>query len=87
MVIIWHCKEVDPQYSTSQFRCGGDGTLALSHWLTIWMLILKRAACQPKIRSWRQKEMFEYPGAAGGFFDRYGYPFCRGRIMGVGRRG
>ena len=41
------------------------------------------AACQPKIRSWRQKEMFEYAGASGGFLDRYGYPFCRGRIMGV----
>lgn len=41
------------------------------------------AACQPKLRSWRQKEQFEYAGAAGGFLDRYGYPFCRGRIMGV----
>ena len=41
------------------------------------------AACQPKIRSWRQKELFEYAGAAGGFIDRYGYPFCRGRIMSV----
>lgn len=41
------------------------------------------AACQPKIRSWRQREQFEYAGAAGGFIDRYGYPFCRGRIMGV----
>lgn len=41
------------------------------------------AACQPKIRSWRQKEKFEYAGAAGGFIDRYGYPFCRGRIMGA----
>lgn len=41
------------------------------------------AACQPKIRSWRQKDQFEYAGAAGGFIDRYGYPFCRGRIMGV----
>ncbi len=39
------------------------------------------AACQPKIRSWRQRERFEYAGAAGGFIDRYGYPFCRGRIM------
>ena len=35
------------------------------------------AACQPKIRSWRQKQMFEYAGAAGGYIDRYGYPFCR----------
>lgn len=41
------------------------------------------AACQPKIRSWRQKPMFEYAGAAGGYIDRYGYPFCRGRLMGV----
>lgn len=41
------------------------------------------AACQPKIRAWRHKEMFEYAGAAGGFIDRYGYPFCRGRVMGV----
>ena len=41
------------------------------------------AACQPKIRSWRNKGQFEYAGAAGGFIDRYGYPFCRGRIMGV----
>ena len=41
------------------------------------------AACQPKIRSWRQKKQFEYAGAAGGFLDRYGYPFCRGRILGV----
>ena len=41
------------------------------------------AACQPKIRSFRQKESFEYAGAAGGFIDRYGYPFCRGRLMGI----
>lgn len=41
------------------------------------------AACQPKIRSQRRKELFEYAGAAGGFIDQYGYPFCRGRIMGV----
>lgn len=44
------------------------------------------AACQPKILSWRQREMFEYAGAAGGFLDRYGYPYCRGRIMGVVER-
>lgn len=41
------------------------------------------AACQPKIRSWNHDTNFEYAGAAGGFIDRYGYPFCRGRIMGV----
>lgn len=39
------------------------------------------AACQPKILNWRNKQMFEYAGASGGFIDKYGYPFCRGRIM------
>ncbi|MDQ9814488.1 hypothetical protein RFZ01_08665, partial [Acinetobacter pittii] len=39
------------------------------------------AACQPKLLSQREKDKFEYAGAAGGFIDRYGYPFCRGRIF------
>ncbi len=38
-------------------------------------------ACQPKILSYRNKEMFEYAGAAGGLLDKYGYPFCRGRLF------
>jgi len=41
------------------------------------------AAVQPKIRSYREKNRFEYAGAAGGFIDLYGYPFCRGRILEV----
>ncbi len=41
----------------------------------------KIAACQPKIRSLSEREKFEYAGAAGGFIDSYGYPFCRGRIF------
>lgn len=41
------------------------------------------AACQPKLMSLREPETFEYAGAAGGFLDRYGYPFCRGRVMDV----
>ncbi len=41
------------------------------------------AACQPKIRSYRNKKYFEYAGAAGGFIDKIGYPFCRGRIFNV----
>lgn len=41
------------------------------------------AACQPKLRAYRNKKMFEYAGAAGGFLDRYGYPYCRGRILGT----
>ena len=39
------------------------------------------AACQPKILSYYHKEQFEYAGASGGFIDKYGYPFCRGRIF------
>lgn len=38
-------------------------------------------ACAPKLHSWQQREMFEYAGAAGGYIDRFGYPFCRGRIL------
>jgi len=41
------------------------------------------AALQPKIRSYNQKNQFEYAGAAGGFIDRFGYPFCRGRILNI----
>ncbi len=39
------------------------------------------ATCMPKIISYYDKERFEYAGAAGGFIDKYGYPFCKGRII------
>ena len=39
------------------------------------------AACMPKIKSAYDRSLFEYAGAAGGFIDKYGYPFCRGRIF------
>lgn len=39
------------------------------------------AACQPKIKDFYKKDTFEYAGAAGGFIDYLGYPFCRGRIF------
>ena len=38
-------------------------------------------ACQPKILDFKRKTHFEYAGAAGGFIDRYGYPYCRGRLF------
>lgn len=41
----------------------------------------KVAAVQPKILSYNHPELFEYAGAAGGFIDKFGYPFCRGRIL------
>ncbi|MDR1203387.1 MAG: glycosyltransferase family 2 protein [Tannerellaceae bacterium] len=39
------------------------------------------ACVQPKIRSYHNRQYFEYAGAAGGYIDRYGYPFCRGRVL------
>ena len=41
----------------------------------------RMAACQPKVRSLQDPGRFEHAGAAGGFIDRNGYPFCRGRIF------
>ena len=39
------------------------------------------AIIQPKILDYKNKTSFEYAGAAGGFIDKYAYPFCRGRIF------
>ena len=39
------------------------------------------AIVQPKILDYKHKEYFEYAGAGGGFIDKYGFPFCRGRIF------
>ena len=41
------------------------------------------AACQPKILSYHNKKMFEYAGAAGGWLDKYGYPFAKGRVFDI----
>jgi GT2 family glycosyltransferase len=55
------------------------------HWLDEPLRTLDEhpdvAGVQPKISSWKHRERFEYAGACGGFIDRYGYPFCRGRIL------
>lgn len=39
------------------------------------------SACQPKLLDYNNKNKFEYAGASGGFIDKFGYPFCRGRIF------
>ena len=39
------------------------------------------AICQPKLLSYYQRDTFEYAGGAGGYIDKYGYPFCRGRLF------
>ncbi len=41
----------------------------------------KTAIIQPKILDFKNKHYFEYAGAAGGFIDKFGYPFCRGRVF------
>jgi GT2 family glycosyltransferase len=54
-------------------------------WIEPILQVLKSdatiAAAQPKILSYHQKDHFEYAGAAGGFIDTLGYPFCRGRLF------
>ncbi|MEO9211287.1 MAG: glycosyltransferase [Ginsengibacter sp.] len=56
-----------------------------SSWITPIISLMEKdksiAACQPKILSYHQKEMFEYAGASGGWIDKWGYPFSRGRIF------
>lgn len=57
------------------------------HWLTPLLSFMDShptcAACQPKILSEKRRDHFEYAGASGGFIDKYGYPFCRGRLFDV----
>jgi glycosyltransferase, group 2 family len=54
-------------------------------WLEPLVAVLDRdervAAVQPKILAYRDKKKFEYAGAAGGYIDYLGFPFCRGRVM------
>ena len=56
-----------------------------SHWLKPLVDFMevnpKAGICMPKIRSLKHRDYFEYAGACGGFIDRFGYPFCRGRIL------
>lgn len=55
-----------------------------SHWIRPLVEELQNpdvAAVQPKIRSTRERSHFDYAGAAGGFIDQLGYPFCRGRVF------
>jgi GT2 family glycosyltransferase len=62
-----------------------NDTIVEKRWLNELIRTKKRysrcVAVQPKIKSMRRKTAFEYAGAAGGYIDCYGYPFCRGRIF------
>jgi GT2 family glycosyltransferase len=55
------------------------------NWITPMLRLMEKnpeiAVCQPKILSWQNQDYFEYAGAAGGLLDKFGYPFCRGRLF------
>ena len=74
-------KEVDAEY----YLLLNSDIEVTHHWLTPMIEFMdvhpEVAACQPKLLSIFDRDSFEYAGASGGFLDRYGYPFCRGRIF------
>ena len=59
----------------------------LPGWLTPLINLLEQdklnAACQPKLLSYKNRNLFEYAGGAGGWLDSFGYPFARGRVFDI----
>jgi GT2 family glycosyltransferase len=55
------------------------------NWIEPLLTLMKQndkiAVCQPKLIDQKNKTLFEYAGGSGGFIDKYGYPFCRGRVF------
>ena len=74
-------KEVDAMY----YVLLNSDVEVTENWIDPVLQLMEKdeevAAVQPKILSYSQKTHFEYAGAAGGFIDKLGYPFCRGRIF------
>ena len=74
-------KEIDCEYFVlinSDIEVTDDWLKPLVDWMDSHP---ECGACAPKLHSWQDKDNFEYAGAAGGYIDKFGYPFCRGRIM------
>ena len=73
------------QISAEYFILLNSDVEVTNNWITPIIELMdndKRiAACQPKIKKYDNKNYFEYAGASGGFLDKYGYPFCRGRVF------
>ncbi|APY00066.1 glycosyltransferase family 2 protein [Lacinutrix venerupis] len=74
------------KYLTEDIFCLVNSDIEVTeNWLTPILKTFKTeentAIIQPKILDYKNKAYFEYAGAAGGFIDKYGYPFCRGRIF------
>lgn len=76
-------KEVDAEY----YLLLNSDVEVFHEWLTPMLEFMDSrpdvAACQPKLLSVYDRDSFEYAGACGGYLDKYGYPFCRGRIFDV----
>lgn len=74
-------KKVDAEY----YVLLNSDVRVTQHWLRPMTDFLdthpEAAACQPKLLAMADNKAFEYAGACGGFIDRYGYPFCRGRLF------
>ena len=79
-------------YNRALAQCDHDYFLLLNSDIEVtpkWIDILYEnmeankqvAACQPKLLAFHNKNTFEYAGASGGYIDKYGYPYCRGRIL------
>ncbi len=77
----WALRQIDADY----FVLLNSDVEVTANWLSPLYNYLEAhedvVACQPKIRSVVNPEYFEHAGAAGGFLDKYAYPFCRGRIF------
>ena len=73
--------EIDAEY----YAILNSDVEVTKNWLEVLVNELDKSdsivAAQPKIRSYLEREKFEYAGACGGFIDKYGYTFCRGRLF------
>ena len=62
-----------------------DDTMVTANWLEPLVAAAEAdaaiAACQPKLLSATEADSFDYSGGAGGYIDRLGYTFCRGRLL------
>ena len=76
-------KQVDAEY----YLLLNSDVEVFHEWLTPMLEFMDSrpdvAACQPKLLSVYDRDSFEYAGACGGYLDKYGYPFCRGRVFGT----
>ena len=76
---------ISQAYSPEYFLLINSDIEVTENWLeplVMWMDSHPECgACAPKLHSYQEREKFEYAGAAGGYIDRFGYPFCRGRVL------